>query len=68
LGKPIPVYLTAQGDEAGEPVPCGCFALIGIEQVGQAVIEAIGDSQPGCLKITACSQSVLREMQRSRQP
>jgi L-ribulose-5-phosphate 4-epimerase len=50
LGKPIPVYLTAQADEFGGPVPCGDFALIGGEQVGQAVIEAIGDSPAVLLK------------------
>ena len=50
LGKPIPVYLTAQADEFGGPVPCGGFALIGGEQVGQAVIEAIGDSPAVLLK------------------
>jgi L-ribulose-5-phosphate 4-epimerase len=50
LGKPIPVYLTAQADEFGGPVPCGGFALIGGEQVGQAVIEAIGDSPVVLLK------------------
>lgn len=50
LGKPIPVYLTAQADEFGGPVPCGDFALIGGEQVGQAVIDAIGDSPAVLLK------------------
>ena len=29
LGKPIPVYLTAHGDEFGCPIPCAGFALIG---------------------------------------
>jgi L-ribulose-5-phosphate 4-epimerase len=50
VGKPIPVYLTAQADEFGGPIPCGGFALIGGEQVGQAVIEAIGDSPAVLLK------------------
>ncbi|MBN1145743.1 MAG: L-ribulose-5-phosphate 4-epimerase [Anaerolineales bacterium] len=50
LGKAIPVYLTAQADEFGGPVPCGGFALIGGEQVGQAVIEAIGASPAVLLK------------------
>ena len=43
LGKPIPVYLTAMGDEFGGPVPCGGFALIGSEAIGQVVVESIGD-------------------------
>ena len=50
VGRPIPVYLTAQADEFGGPVPCGGFALIGGDQVGQAVIEAIGDSPAVLLK------------------
>ena len=48
LGKPIPVYLTAQADEFGGPIPCGGFALIGGEQIGKIVIESIGSS-PACL-------------------
>lgn len=50
VGKPIPVYLTAQADEFGGPIPCGDFALIGGEQVGQAVIKAIGNSPAVLLK------------------
>jgi L-ribulose-5-phosphate 4-epimerase len=50
LGKPIPVYLTAQADEFGMEIPCGGFALIGGEQIGQVVIEAIGDSPAVLLK------------------
>ncbi len=48
LGKPIPPVLTAIGDEFGGPVPCGGFALIGGEEIGQAVVESIGHS-PACL-------------------
>lgn len=50
LGRPIPVYLTSQADEFGGPVPCGGFAMIGGEQIGRAVIEAIGDSPAVLLK------------------
>jgi L-ribulose-5-phosphate 4-epimerase len=50
LGKPIPVYLTAQADEFGCPIPCGGFALIGGEEIGQVVIEAIGSSPAVLLK------------------
>ena len=50
LGKPIPVYLTAMGDEFGGPVPCGGFALIGSEAIGQVVVESIGDSPAVLLK------------------
>jgi L-ribulose-5-phosphate 4-epimerase len=44
LGWPIPVYLTAMADEFGGPIPCGGFALIGGEEIGQVVVESIGDS------------------------
>jgi L-ribulose-5-phosphate 4-epimerase len=50
LGKPIPVYLTAQADEFGGPIPCGGFALIGGEEIGRVVIEAIGKSPAVLLK------------------
>ncbi|NIM93406.1 MAG: hypothetical protein GTO18_06810 [Anaerolineales bacterium] len=50
LGKPIPVYLTAMGDEFGGPIPCGDFALIGGEEIGRIVVETIGDSPAVLLK------------------
>lgn len=50
LGKPIPVYLTAIADEFGGPIPCGGFALIGGEQIGQEVIKSIGVSPAVLLK------------------
>lgn len=50
LGKPIPVYLTAQADEFGGPIPCGGFALIGSEDIGRIVIESIGSSRAVLLK------------------
>jgi L-ribulose-5-phosphate 4-epimerase len=50
LGRPIPVYLTAQADEFGGPIPCGGFALIGGEQIGKIVVESIGSSQAVLLK------------------
>jgi ribulose-5-phosphate 4-epimerase/fuculose-1-phosphate aldolase len=46
----IPVYLTAHADEFGGPIPCGGFALIGGEEIGQVVIEAIGSSPAVLLK------------------
>ena len=49
-GMAIPVYLTAQADEFGGPIPCGGFALIGGEEIGQVVIEAIGTSPAVLLK------------------
>jgi L-ribulose-5-phosphate 4-epimerase len=50
LGKPIPVYLTAQADEFGGPIPCGGFALIGGEEIGKVVVESIGVSPAVLLK------------------
>jgi L-ribulose-5-phosphate 4-epimerase len=50
IGKPIPVYLTAQADEFGGPIPCGGFALIGGEEIGKVVLESIGDSKAVLLK------------------
>jgi L-ribulose-5-phosphate 4-epimerase len=50
LGRPIPCVLTAMADEFGGPIPCGGFALIGGEEIGQVVIEAIGDSPAVLLK------------------
>lgn len=50
LGQPIPVYLTAMADEFGGPIPCGRFALIGGEDIGQQVIEHIGKSPAVLLK------------------
>lgn len=50
VGKEIPVCLTAIADEFGGPVPCGGFALIGGEAIGERVIEAIGKSPAVLLK------------------
>ena len=50
IGKPIPVYLTAHADEFGGPIPCGPFALIGGEQIGQVVVDHIGHSPAILLK------------------
>lgn len=43
LGRPIPAVLTAIADEFGGPIPCGPYCQIGGEQIGQAVVEHIGD-------------------------
>jgi L-ribulose-5-phosphate 4-epimerase len=50
LGKPIPVYLTAIGDEFGGEIPCGDFALIGGDQIGKVVVDTIGNSPAVLLK------------------
>ncbi len=50
VNKPIPVVLTAIGDEFGGPIPVGGFALIGGEDIGKIVVESIGDSLAVLLK------------------
>ena len=50
VNMPIPVYLTAQADEFGGPIPCGGFTLIGGEKIGKVVVKAIGDSPAVLLK------------------
>ena len=50
LGRTIPVYLTAHGDEFGCPIPCAGFALIGGEEIGKLVVESIGPSTAVLLK------------------
>jgi L-ribulose-5-phosphate 4-epimerase len=50
VGRPIPVYLTAQADEFGGPIPCAGFAFIGDDSIGQLVVEGIGRSPAILLK------------------
>lgn len=50
LGREIPCVTTAMADEFGGPIPCGGFALIGGEQVGEQVIKALeGMRSPACI-------------------
>jgi len=44
VGRPIPVYLTAQADEFGGEIPCAGFAMIGDEEIGAQVVATIGSS------------------------
>ena len=50
VGRPIPVYLTAQADEFGGEIPCAGFTLIGDEGIGKLVVEGIGGSPAILLK------------------
>jgi L-ribulose-5-phosphate 4-epimerase len=50
VGKPIPVYLTAQADEFGGEIPCADFAFIGDDSIGALVVEGIGRSPAILLK------------------
>ena len=50
LAREIPCVTTAMGDEFGGSIPCGSFALIGGEEIGQVVVETLKDSRsPSCL-------------------
>jgi L-ribulose-5-phosphate 4-epimerase len=50
VGKEIPCVTTAMGDEFGGPIPCGGFALIGGEEIGALVVEALKNSHsPACI-------------------
>ncbi len=50
VGKPIPCCTTAMGDEFGGEIPLGGFALIGGEEIGARVVEALaGSKSPACL-------------------
>ena len=52
VGRSIPCYTTAMGDEFGGEIPCGGFALVGGKEIGQRVVEALRDSRsPSCLLI-----------------
>ena len=50
LGRPIPCVLTAMADEFGGDIPCGGFALIGGEEIGQVVVDTLrGSHSPAAL-------------------
>lgn len=49
-GRAIPCITTAMGDEFGGDIPCGGFALIGGEAIGQIVVDTLRESRsPACL-------------------
>ncbi len=50
VGRSIPVYLTAQADEFGCPIPCAGFALIGDDSIGRLIVDTIGPSTAVLLK------------------
>jgi L-ribulose-5-phosphate 4-epimerase len=50
LGREIPCVTTAMADEFGGPIPCGGFALIGGEEIGEQVVQALaGSTSPSCI-------------------
>lgn len=44
VGKSIPVCLTAIADEFGGAIPCGGYASIGGNQIGEEILRSIGNS------------------------
>ena len=42
LGRTIPVYLTAIADEFGEEIPCSPYASNEGDEIGKALVEAMG--------------------------
>jgi L-ribulose-5-phosphate 4-epimerase len=50
VGRPIPVFLTAQADEFGGEIPCADFAFVGDDAIGKLVVDGIGDSPAILLK------------------
>jgi L-ribulose-5-phosphate 4-epimerase len=52
VGRSIPCHTTAMGDEFGGDIPCGGFALVGGEEIGNRVVETLRDSRsPSCLLV-----------------
>ncbi len=52
VGRSIPCHTTAMGDEFGGEIPCGGFALVGGEEIGQRVVETLaGSRSPSCLLV-----------------
>lgn len=50
VGRAIPCITTAMADEFGGDIPCGGFALIGGEAIGQIVVDTLtGSRSPACL-------------------
>ena len=43
IGEPIPCVTTAMADEFGGEIPCAGFCLIGGEDIGQLVVDALRD-------------------------
>lgn len=41
VGQDIPIVLTAIADEFGGPIPCGRYARIGGDDIGEAVVELL---------------------------
>jgi L-ribulose-5-phosphate 4-epimerase len=50
VGEPIPCAITAMGDEFGDDIPVGPFALIGDDSIGRGIVETLaGRRSPAVL-------------------
>jgi L-ribulose-5-phosphate 4-epimerase len=50
VGRPIPCAITAMGDEFGDDIPLGPFALIGDDSIGRGIVETLaGHRSPAVL-------------------
>jgi L-ribulose-5-phosphate 4-epimerase len=50
VGEPIPCAVTAMGDEFGDDIPVGPFALIGDDSIGRGIVETLrGHRSPAVL-------------------
>ena len=50
LGRAIPVYLTAIADEFGAEIPCSRYASNGGDEIGKALVQAMGRGPAVLLK------------------
>ncbi|MFE0459464.1 L-ribulose-5-phosphate 4-epimerase [Kitasatospora sp. NPDC058965] len=44
-GEPVPCAITAMGDEFGDDIPVGPFALIGDQSIGEGIVATLGGSR-----------------------
>jgi L-ribulose-5-phosphate 4-epimerase len=50
VGRPIPAYITGISDEFGREIPCGEYARIGGEAIGEEIVRSIGQSKAILMK------------------
>jgi len=55
-GEPIPCAITAMGDEFGDDIPVGPFALIGDDSIGQGIVATLAGSRSPA--VLMCSHGV----------
>jgi len=66
VGREIPCCMTAIADEFGGPVPCGGYARIGGDEIGEEIVRSIGSSpailmrQHGVFTIGATMQKAIK--------